>query len=406
MNMERTLVAVFLCFITFSVLANAAQRPVLYIYHDSDYSSHSESAEAMKMGFNSALRERNFEVQGFRLQLLEKDHRGNSNRSLLTMRRFLKDERALLMLGGLHSPPYIKHRDYINQQGILLLVPWAAGGPVTRYPDTNNWVFRLSIDDTKAGLRLVEFARQKQCRSPHMLLERTPWGKSNYQTITRALSKPEAPVTWFNWNMKMNATKIMLREIVSNGHDCVIFVGNALEGKQLVKAVGQTPKAQRPAIISHWGITGGNFFAQVAEQLRAGIDLHFLQSCFSFQQRPHTEFVARVWQQLITAYPDKVVDGRFIQSPAGFIHGYDLGRVLLGALDQISLSGKVKQDRAALRSALENLKQPVQGLIKVYKQPFSPWSESQPDAHEALGLEDICMASYNTDGSIKVLKNQ
>ncbi|WP_046004652.1 ABC transporter substrate-binding protein [Pseudoalteromonas rubra] len=403
--MERTLLAVFLCIMTFSVLANAPERPVLHIYHDSDYSSHKASAEAMKMGFNSALSERNFEVQGFRLQLLEKDHRGNSNRSLLIMRRFLQDDNALLMLGGLHSPPYIKHREFINQQGILLLVPWAAGGPITRYPDANNWVFRLSIDDTKAGLRLVEFARKKECRSPHMLLERTPWGKSNYQTITRALDKPEAPVTWFNWNMKMNATKIMLREIVSSGHDCVIFVGNALEGKQLVKALAQTPEAQRPAIISHWGITGGHFFEQVADELRAGIDLHFLQSCFSFQQRPHSEFAAQVWQRLVGAYPDKVIDGRFIQSPAGFIHGYDLGRVLLSALDQVVLSGDVKKDRAALRAALENLKQPVQGLLKVYEKPFSPWSESQPDAHEALGLEDICMASYNADGSIKVLNN-
>ncbi|ALU45348.1 ABC transporter substrate-binding protein [Pseudoalteromonas rubra] len=404
--MERILLVILLCTLSVSTFVNADDRPVLRIYHDSDYSSHNASAEAIKMGFNSALRERNFEVQGFKLQLLEKDHRGNSNRSLLTMRRFLQDDSALLVLGGLHSPPYIKHREFINQQGILLLVPWAAGGPITRYPHASNWVFRLSIDDTKAGVRLVEFAKQKQCRSSHMLLERTPWGKSNYQTISRTLGQPEAPVTWFNWNMKMNATKIMLREIVAAGHDCVIFVGNALEGKQLVKAIVQIPQAQRPAIISHWGITGGNFFAQVADELRAGTDLHFLQSCFSFQQKLHSEFAAKVWKQLVASYPDKVINGEFIQSPAGFIHGYDLGRVMLSALDQIALSGDVKKDRAALRDALENLTKPVQGLIKVYKQPFSPWTKSQPDAHEALGLDDICMASYNADGSIKVQNNQ
>ncbi|TMP39646.1 hypothetical protein CWB98_03400 [Pseudoalteromonas rubra] len=404
--MVQTLLVLFFFIVSLNVLASTAGAHVLRIYHDSDYSSHSASAEAMKMGFNSALSERNFEVQGFKLQFVEKDHRGNSNRSLLTMRRFLQDDRALMILGGLHSPPYIKHRDFINQQGILLLVPWAAGGPITRYPDANNWVFRLSIDDTKAGLRMVEFAKQKQCRSPHMLLERTPWGKSNYQTISRALGKSEPPVTWFNWNMKMNATKIMLREIATNGHDCILFVGNALEGKELVKAISQTPKAQRPAIISHWGITGGNFFTQVAKQLRSGIDLHFLQSCFSFQQRPHSEFAAQVWGKIMADYPNKVINGQFIQSPAGFIHGYDLGRVFLAALDQVALRGDMKHDRAALRDALENLQKPVQGLIKRYKQPFSPWTKEHPDAHEALGLEDICMASYNTDGSIKVLENQ
>jgi len=52
--------------------------------------------------------------------------------------------------------PYIKNRGLINKNNIPLLVPWAAGGPITRYPQSDNWVFRLSIDDSKAGIRISE----------------------------------------------------------------------------------------------------------------------------------------------------------------------------------------------------------------------------------------------------------
>ena len=74
------------------------------------------------------------------------------------MKEFIKDEKALFVLGGLHSPPYIKNRSFINENKIPLLLPWSAGGPITRYPNGDNWVFRLSIDDTKAGIRISEFA--------------------------------------------------------------------------------------------------------------------------------------------------------------------------------------------------------------------------------------------------------
>ena len=144
--------------VPFELSANTQSVKTLTIYHDSDYSNHNESAYAMKMGALTALAEVDYSAQNYQINIVEKDNRGNSNRSLLHMRQFLKDPNALVFLGGLHSPPYIKNRDFINKNELLLLVPWAAGGPITRYPSDKNWVFRLSVDDTKAGYRMVQYA--------------------------------------------------------------------------------------------------------------------------------------------------------------------------------------------------------------------------------------------------------
>jgi branched-chain amino acid transport system substrate-binding protein len=126
------------------------------IYHDADYSNHESSALSMMMGLNTALDEVGFQLQGYRLELVPKNHRGNSARSKQHMKEFIEDPDALFILGGLHSPPYIRYRDYINENQVLLLIPWAAGGPITRYDQGLNWVFRLSIDDTKAGYRMIQ----------------------------------------------------------------------------------------------------------------------------------------------------------------------------------------------------------------------------------------------------------
>lgn len=386
-----------------ALFAKDKNLPEIHVYHDSDYSTHRQSAVAIKMGFLTALEEVDSQTQGFKIKLLSRDHRGNSNRSFLNFKRFLKDLSGLFVLGGLHSPPYIKYREFINTNQIPLLVPWAAGGPITRYDKGENWVFRLSVDDTKAGIKLVEFARHSECKNPHLLLERTPWGKSNYKSIGEALGNPEATVTWFDWGMKESSAKIHIREMLAKNSDCILFVGNAIEGKQLVSAMADYPKEQRIPIISHWGITGGNFFEQAKVDLATGIDLHFIQTCFSFQHRPLSEQADKVWKNAKRMFADEFAERDFLFAPTGFIHGYDIAKVALAAMDKIELTGDMSKDRVAFRNALEQIDKPVKGLIKTYQNPYSKWSAQNPDAHEALGIDDLCMAYFQSNGSTKVL---
>ena len=403
--MDRISNVILILLIFFSVNA-LANKQVLNIYHDSDYSNHSQSANAIKMGFETALKQRQASFPNIEFNFIEKDHRGNSNRSLRHMKQFLADPNALMMLGGLHSPPYIKHKKFISENNILLLVPWAAGGPITRFASPKNWVFRLSVDDTKAGYRIVSYAKEQlSCQRPHMLLEQTPWGKSNFATMSKALaSKNDANVTWFSWNTKLNTAKIILRDIAARNADCILFVGNALEGRQFVGAMARLPKSQRLPIVSHWGITGGDFFNNVKPFLANDVDLSFIQTCFSLRNT-QSELAKQVVVDAKILFPETFTDEATLPAPAGFIHAYDLANVFLTALSNTPVNQDVKLMRESLRVQLENLQQPVTGLIKTYQRPFTSWSENTPDAHEALGLSDLCMAKYMPDGGINVFEN-
>ena len=378
---------------------------VFNIYHDSDYSTHNPSAVAMQMGFMAALYEVDNIVSGYQINFLEKDNRGNSNRSFLTMKRFLSDPEGLAILGGLHSPPYIKYRDFINENGLLLLVPWAAGGPITRYPNVKNWAFRLSLDDTKAGMKMVEYATQKlACSSVDLLLENTPWGISNHKTMTDALgSTIPNNVHWFNWNIKLSQASILLKEIEQSKSECVLFVGNAVEGKYFVKAMANLPKEKQKPIVSHWGITGGDFFSSVSKELNNGLPLYFLQSCFDLNRPDLDSHTQQVLDIAANLFPDEFKHKKHLLAPAGFVHGYDIGKILIAAMSDVDLIAPIATVREQIRGKLEQLDKPITGLMKVYDRPYSVWAENNPDAHEALGVEDICMAQFNNTGQIHII---
>lgn len=406
--MTKILIIISFLSSVFISASSLAQAPWL-VYHDADYSNHSQSAIAIKMGFLTALDEQANTLQGRPVVLVEKDHRGNSVRSKLHFKQFIKDPNALFVLGGLHSPPYIKYRDYINQNQVPLLVPWAAGGPITRWDKGGNSVFRLSIDDTKAGYRMVQFALDGlNCKQPALLLEDTPWGKSNVKTMTAALKankKTEPKVTWFNWNTKQNSARIILRDIKASDADCILFVGNAIEGSHFFQAMASLDKSDRLPIVSHWGITGGDFHQQVDAKMRANLSLHFIQTCFSFISSPSTELSESVINRAKKLFPEQIQSASDIPAPAGFIHAYDLTKLALQALNQVELSDDIKANRQAFRTALESPKLSVQGLIKHYQPAFRPWQNNQDDAHEALGLADFCMAQYDENDKIQVLAN-
>jgi branched-chain amino acid transport system substrate-binding protein len=379
------------------------------IYHDADYSNHESSALAMMMGLNTALDEVGFQLQGYRLELVPKNHRGNSVRSKQHMKEFIEDPDALFILGGLHSSPYIRYRDYINENQVLLLIPWAAGGPITRYDQGLNWVFRLSIDDTKAGYRMIQYAHDKKsCKTPHLLLEDTPWGKSNFETMSKAMkqySDVKLSVSWFNWNTKVNSARILLRDIANSGSDCILFVGNSIEGVDIFEAIVSLEESQRLPVVSHWGITGGDFEKHIDAQKREKLDLSFIQTCFSFLGDKDNAIKDSIFDRAKKLYPQALESSVDVSSPAGFIHSYDLGKLFIQAVNEIKLTGDVRIDRVSIRNKLENINTPVEGLLKIYSAPFSAWSTDDQDAHEALGLDDFCMATYDKNGHVVVYPN-
>jgi len=279
-------------------------------------------------------------------------------------------------------------------------------GPITRYPSSENSIFRLSVDDTKAGEVLVEHGvDEHKCYNPYLLVENTPWGDTNIKSIKAALTKigrSPAGTKRFGWGLQSHVARSIILDVVREDAGCVFLISSANEGAHISIAMSELLEEERLPILSHWGVTGGNFHEAVPFAVRNMIDLAFIQTCFSFMQEPMSPMAKNVFERLQELYPQDIKARKDIRPPAGYIHGYDLTQLFIAALGQIELTDDMTTNRKLLRKSLESINGPVQGLIKTYRKPFAEFSEDNFDAHEALGRDNICMGRYGPDNEIIV----
>ncbi|MCH7864894.1 MAG: ABC transporter substrate-binding protein, partial [Proteobacteria bacterium] len=249
-----------------------------------------------------------------------------------------------------------------------------------------NFVFRVSVRDQYAGGYLVGHAKNKGYGKIGLLLERTGWGRSNEKAMRSAIERHglrQVGIEWFNWGVRDLSKQI--NNLVVAGAEAVLLVANAREGAVAVRAMAGRSSSSRVPVISHWGITGGNFPEIVGTDLEK-VDLQFLQT-FSFISPPYPDRAKKVFAAYRKAFAG--VDGpEDVFSPVGTAHAYDLIHLLAAAIRKAGTT-----DRSEVRDALEQLDR-YEGLVRDYDPPFTPLR------HDALTTADFRMATFAEGGAI------
>ncbi|MCM8539340.1 MAG: ABC transporter substrate-binding protein [Lentisphaeraceae bacterium] len=370
----------------------------LNIYIDADYTGYEQSSLSIEMGIKTALEEHKALLGEVKINVIRLDHKANSLRSLKNIKTFLQDPNRLAIFSGIHSPPLLANRNFINDNKALFLIPWAAASPITRPTKGENWIFRLSVDDSKAGSFLVKEISKSNFKKPYLLLEKTSWGKHNSKTINAALNENKINPTgqeFFNWGPTDSNVRIKVRKIQKSGADCIIFVGNAREGQIFAKTMNELG-VQIP-VFSHWGIVGGGFYKGVGNEVLQKQPWCFIQTRFSFASSELNPYHSRILSLAKKLYPN-LVNGKHIQSPNGFIHAHDLTIILLKAWEQAGKATPVNFPE--LKAHMENLNVAIEGLSKNYLKPFSKFSSENSDAHEALGIDDLRLGGFDEKGNV------
>lgn len=325
-------------------------------------------------------------VDGRRLQIVVRDHRANPDRGVENIKSFAEQNQLLAVMGGMHTPVLMNELPVIHSENLISLVPWAAGTSIVDNDYDPNNVFRLSIRDEHAGPFIVEKLAKAGYERPALMLENTSWGRSNFKSLTSALNEhglKESSVEWFNWGEPSFEDNIT--QAREKGADAIIFVGNAPEGATLVQSMTQFESDQRLPIVSHWGITGGQFFQQVESEL-SRITLHVIQTDGLLSPGGPNQ------QQFISRYCSRFdcsgKGSEAIFAPVGTSHAYDLVHLLARAANQSDTF-----TTNSIRRQLENLGR-WQGIVRKYDRPFTHVNR------EALSISDYTLARYNDDGAL------
>lgn len=377
-----------LAFACVAGLARAAGGPV-YIGLDAEFGHKtSTSAQAIQQGIQIAIDEINAAggvLGGRRLELVTRDNRSVTAIGVDNLRELAAMPDLVGVFGGKFSPVYVECLPVAHQLGVLLLDPWGSADRITDHDHRPSYSFRLSLKDAWAGPAFVRFAREHHGATRlGVLLPNTAWGRSNQAAIEAAAAKGGATIVgqrWYNWGDASLMSQYA--ELRAAGTQALILVANETEGALLVKEVAALPKEQRLPIVSHWGVTGGEFAQMTGDALHA-VDFAVIQT-YSFigQDSPAARRVLRALREKYG------IDGaERVKSPVGVAHAYDLTHLLARA---IAKAGGT--DRAKIRAALEQLG-PHDGLVRKYAKPFSA------ERHDALAPANIFFARYTADDTL------
>ena len=366
-------------------LAKSAAEPVL-VGLDAEFGlKTSNSAQGVQRGIEIALDEINRAggvLGGRPLKLVTRDNRSISAVGVDNLRELAAMPDLVAVFGGKFSPIYIESLPVVHELGLPLLNPWGSADRITDHDFRPSYTFRLSLKDAWAAPAFVNFARERHGATRlGVMLPNTAWGRSNRDALDKAAAAGKTTLVgtrWYNWGDP--SLLVSYQELRAAGAQAIVLVANEVEGSILVREVAALPADQRLPIISHWGMTGGEF-ARLAGSALDQVDFAVIQT-FSFQGKK-SPTARRVMQALQQRYG--VPSPEDVPSAVGVAQAYDLTHLLARAVDKAGST-----DRRKIRDALERLG-PYQGLVQSYPAPFTP------QRHDALSASNVFFARYTAD---------
>ncbi|MCD2517607.1 ABC transporter substrate-binding protein [Massilia sp. G4R7] len=384
--LNRAFTALLLALSTVCTGALAGPAPVR-VGLDAEFGlDNSTSAQAVELGMRAAIHEINRAggvLKGRPVELVTRDHRSIPARGIRNIEEFARMPDLVAVFGGRFSPVIIEELPTLRATRTLFMAPWSSADAIIDNDMQPNYVYRLSLRDSLAMPRLLQTARKRGLNKVGLLLTNTSWGRSNLAAAEKFVAANKditiVQTAWYNWRDQTLVARY--QALRSAGAQAIVLVANDDEAAVLVREVAALPKREHLPILSHWGVTGGEFVRQAGPALNK-VDFSVIQtfSFFKADKKP----LARFMQSAAAISPVRKIED--IQGPVGVAHAYDLMHILAKAID---LAGST--DRKAVRDALEKVRA-HQGLVKHYAPPFAP------NRHEALGPRELLMARYRPDG--------
>lgn len=376
------LAGAILAFLAFSA---AAAGPVL-IGLDAEFGhKNSTSAQAVEQGIQIAIEEINQAggvLGGRKLELVKRDNRSVATIAVDNLRDLAKIPDLVAVMGGKFSPTYVECLATAHELQMPLLDPWGSADRITDHDYRPSYTFRLSLKDAWAAPAFIRYAKQTlKAGRIGVILPNTSWGRSNQRAIEKAALEAGIAVAgyrWYNWGDPSLLTQY--NELRQAGAQALVMVANETEGALLVREIAAQPEAQRLPVVSHWGITGGEF-ARLAGDALPKVNLAVIQT-YSFigKNDPAARRVLAAFKRLYG-----IEKAEAVKSPVGVAHAYDLTHLLARAIDKAGST-----DRRKIRDALEQ-STPYNGLIQRYAKAFST------DRHDALSAANIFFARYTAE---------
>ena len=296
-------------------------------------------------------------VLGRPLLAIERDDEGRNEVGVQIAQELINKERVVATLGFINTGVALASQRFYQEAEIPVLNNVATGTVITQQfaKERANYVFRTSANDIIQSAMIVEEAiTRRGFKKPAILADSTNYGQLGREDLERALAaKGVKAVATEKFNIGDTDMTAQLLRAKEAGADVILTYGIGPELAQI--ANGQAKLGWKVPLIGSWTLSMATFIDT------AGANGNGAMMPQTFVQLPNTP----KREAFIKAYQAAYKVDR-MPSPVSAAQGYDSVYVLAAAIKQAGGTEGRK-----IREALENLGEPVVGVVTTYDHPFT-----------------------------------
>ncbi len=302
-----------------------------------------------------------------KIELVERDDESKNERAVQIAQEFINKEKVVAVIGFVNTGPALAAQRFYQEAKIPAITTTATGTVITQQfkDQPEDYVFRVSASDAiQAAMMVEEAVGRKNFTKVAVLADSTNYGQLGREDLVKALAaKGVTPLVVEKFNIKdVDMTAQLLRSKEA-GAQALLVYGVGPELAQI--ANGMQKLGWTVPMIGSWNLATANFIDN------AGANGDGAMMPQTFIQDPDTPRHKAFIEAYQKAYK---IDRIPVPSPAA--QAYDSMLLLAAAFRQARSTEGPK-----VREALENLAEPVEGVITTYRKPFAKGQ------HEAIGAQ-------------------
>jgi branched-chain amino acid transport system substrate-binding protein len=347
---------------------------------DLSASPSAQSGQAAVIGMEAAIADINAAggVLGRKLTLTTRDDVSAPPKSIQNMSELIDNEKVVAVFGPTNSGNAMAWKHIANQKKIPVLGNVGSGTDITKpmSPGADNYMFRVSMVDREQVAALMAYVKKNAATSKvvGLMAETTGYGQGglkDMQEIAEVQGIKAAATERFGVGDTDMTSQ--LSKMKAAGVDTVVVWAQGTPIAQLVRSMEKLNYF--PLTLTSWAADNITFYDAAGKALA---------------EKP---LFMRTVSETRTPAQQKLFDriGAKLKAPGSFsfaLHGYDSVLLYAEAVKQAKTT-----EGSAVRLALEDLKTPVQGVLKAYDKPFTKTN------HDALTAKDLVWIRWK-DGKL------
>jgi branched-chain amino acid transport system substrate-binding protein len=364
------------------VAATVASAQDIKLGYNGDLSASpsAQSGQAAVLGMEAAIADINAAggVLGKKLALVTRDDTSAPPKSIQNMSELVDNEKVAAVFGPTNSGNAMAWKHIANQKKIPVIGNVGSGTDITKpmSPGADNYMFRVSMVDREQVAALMAYVKKNTDKSKVVgfMAETTGYGQGGLKDMEE-IAKSQGIKIAATERFGVGDTDMtsQLSKMKSAGVDTVVVWAQGTPIAQLVRSMEKINYF--PLVLTSWAADNITFYDAAGKTLA---------------EKP---IFMRTVSESRTPAQQKLFDrvGPKLKAPGSFsfaLHGYDSVMLYAAAAKQAN-----SFDGSAVRLALEDLKTPVQGVLKTYDKPFSKTN------HEALTAKDLVWIRWK-DGKL------